>query len=124
MQQIRKGDISKDDYKRVVLKGRKWLSEYLFLVADCFSDSEAKKKVLRVITDIYRKHMKEDEEFFWNVWEFVNERRTAREKNLFFEAITTRLVSSGEVRAEIARRHPDMYTLPEEREKEHEEYKA
>lgn len=103
---LEKGNVSKEEYRRLVKKGRRWFSEYLYMMADGALEEPEKSQLIKVICDIYKRDMAEDEKFFRAVEVFLSERRMASEKNSFFRGMMNRYVKSGEVHEAYYAKYP------------------
>ena len=103
---------TKEEYTKLVRKGRRFLMQYLDEMGEgVFHDPDTKARLFSVISDEYRRLMREDEAFFRSMEEFCSERRRHDEKNKYFKDVMNRMVSSGNVHREYGRRNPD-YDVP------------
>lgn len=104
---------TREEYRKLVRKGRGFLMDYLKEIGEgAFRDNDSKDLLFSVISDEYKRLMREDEDFFRSVEEFCSQRRFRNEKNQFVRGIMGRMVSSGRIHREYARRDPD-YSIPE-----------
>ena len=98
---------TKEDYKKIVDKGKRWLMEYLIEISEGgFSDPLSRKRLLKVIGDEYRRLMKEDEVFYRKVEHFCSNRHFKKEKADFCREIITQMVTSGNIHREFKDRYP------------------
>ena len=103
---------TKEEYKKLVGKGRRFLLEYLEEIGEgFFHDPVTKKRLFSVLADEYKRLMQEDEEFFRAIESFCSQRRHRSEKRTFFKTVMNRMVSSGSVHREYAKRYPE-YDVP------------
>lgn len=100
---------TKDEYRKLVNKGRRFLMEYLECISEgfVFEDPKNKELLFQVMSDEYRRFMREDEEFFRAIEEFCSKRRFKREKEAFFRRIVTGMIKVGNVRGECEKRDPE-----------------
>ena len=104
---------TKEEYRKLVAKGRGFLMEYLSEIGEgAFTSQEKRKYLFRVIGDEYRRLMKEDEAFFRKVESFCAQRRFKNEKRDFCKEIVTKMVSSGEIHRNYSRRTMEIDALP------------
>lgn len=104
---------TKEEYKKIVTKGRGFLMDYLREIGSgAFSSDLVKKNLFQVMSDEYRRLMKEDEAFFRKVEAFCSERRFRDEKVRFCREILTEMVSSGEIHRNYSRRTMEIDALP------------
>lgn len=104
--------MTKEEYRKVVNKGRRWLMEYLVDVAeDSTMSPDVKRKLFMIMGKEYRYLMRKDEDFFWMVNGFCSKRRVKKEKAAFCRKIVEKMVRSGQIRREMAKQHPDIYWI-------------
>ena len=104
---------TKEEYRKIVGKGRRFLMEYLEEVGEgVFQDPQIKKQLFVVIADEYKRLMREDEQFFRSVEQFCSQRRFFSEKRTFFKGVMNQMVSSGNIHREYSRRYTN-FRVPE-----------
>lgn len=99
-----------EEYRKTVQKGRQWLAEYLYAISKNKLSDRVRKRLVSVLSDIYKTRMAEDEAFFNSVKAFVSERRTTAEKEVFFETMTSYIVTNIGVKELYAKRYPEDFT--------------
>ena len=107
-------EYTKEEYKKLVNKGRRWLLEYLARLDKKSGklSSGTKEELFRVIGSEYKRLMREDEAFFRRNEAFCSEKHFWNEKDEFFEKEMNNMVKSGNIHRKYAERNPD-YTVPD-----------
>ena len=104
-----------EKHKKIILKSRRWLSDFISEVAeDCNTSKESRMMLSKVIGTEFRNLMENDEDFYNNVEAFCTgaPRRTRTEKQLFCNYIMTQMTADGNIHRKLAEKYPDKYTLP------------
>ena len=110
---LKKGSVSQDEYKKLVTKSRRWIFEYLDDLAKQDAEDEAceyplsedrKKALFGVISDEFKRKMREEEVFFWHVAEFASKRHLKSEKDAFCHDLMKQMVRSGNIRRSCEKR--------------------
>jgi len=104
-----KDTVTGEEKRKVIEKGRRWLTAYLGEMAEGCLCEQTRKHMLRVMGDKYKAFMETDAEFYESVATFIGARRSASEKRKFFRGIVSMLIKNG-VRGDYAKRYPDEYS--------------
>ena len=102
--------ITKEEYKRLVLKSQKWVMDYVAAAGDGMCE-EAKERLFPIVRTEFRRLMKEDEKFYTEVYNFCSRRRYQAEKDVFCREVFTKMVTSGNLHRELAIKYPEMRSI-------------
>ena len=89
-------------------RGRKMLREYLNSQNDCLS-VRTRNHLFKLFEENYIDHMEGDPDYFKEISEFLNKRRTRTEKETFCFEMTRKLLKFQDVKAEYRKRWPEEF---------------
>ena len=105
--------MTKDEYRKLAEKGKRWFFTYLMREADGSLGDEDARRVAKTACSMFRRKMKEDDAFLQNVKEFCAAPRTAEEKNAYFMKVMQRFVREEKFKETLYRKFPEHYARTE-----------
>ena len=82
----------------IMKKGKSWFADYLKTLPNRSVDEETVKTVTKRLCNIFEEDMRNDPVLYEQIKTLCNERRSTREKNLFFREVLSGYLERGRLK--------------------------